>query len=149
MTTKKALDFELTLTKPIAVSGGECQKLTAYAPSNIHRPLVSKLQGMIGKAQAGAVSTFSKLNNLPQLQKMGEAENTEDENPLELIRMSCDQDDDFYQRFEKAFVELLTAPGICKLDVESCELRQGYYEAMDYKDFDNLMERYLSFFIEK
>lgn len=140
--------FEFKLNTSI---GGKYNELVLYAPKNIHRPLLAKIDYAI---RTGLLE-FSKLSNNQEVNNSQPTAENENSNIFEnmdatqivnLIKMLPSKEDDFLSKFYQNFKQLMLSSEICKIKDNNQQLQEGYYDQMSAEDGDRLMGEYVKNF---
>lgn len=142
--------FEFRLTSSIA---NKYNDLVLYAPKNIHRPLLAKIDHFI---RAGLLE-FSKLSNNQEVNNVQSTSDSNNENGnlfenmeamqiVNLIKMLPSKNEDSLSKFYQDFKQLILSSEICKIKDNNQQLQEGYYDQMNAEDGDRLMGEYVKNF---
>lgn len=138
--------FEFTLEQPI---NQEIKELVLYAPKNIHRPLMSKLDSMLMNGMMRFQDNKNGSENSEE-DDVGESDNPFDNiDAIQLVSMikAIPSDDyDFFPIFCETFKKLMLEPEICKMKHDNKKFPNGYLDKMSYRDGDRLMGEYVKHF---
>ena len=138
--------FEFKLEQPI---NQEIKELILYAPKNVHRPLMGKLDCMLMNGMMRFQDTQAGADSSPP-ERSEDSDNIfstiESDQLIAMLKAVPSDNYDFFTIFCAAFKDLILAPEICKMKTDNKRFPEGYFDKMSYRDGDRLIGEYLKNF---